>query len=460
MTVIRLDRVAKCFHIRPDRPRSFQDLAIGFVRRAQRPADEEFWALKDVSFAVDAGETLGIIGANGSGKSTCLKLLTRIIEPTTGAIQVQGRVSALLELGAGFHPELSGRENVFLNGSVLGLTRREMVRRFDDIVAFAELERFIDVPVKFYSSGMYVRLAFATAISVDADILLVDEVLAVGDQSFQEKCLERIHELKSQGTTIVFVSHSLDAVRRLCSRAIWLDQGLLQEDGLTEAVVTRYLRHVHAREEAEALRRREAEAEPVAEEHPAVVPAVTASESDGAEPESPPGQPPPQELAEEPVRRYRQRWGSREAEIIEVRLLDADGRDSLALTTGQPMTVCIRYRAHQRLEEPVFGVAIYRDDGLHMGGSNTYLARFPIPSIEGDGEVTYTIAALPLLEGTYYLSVAIHDAAEGSVYDYHEFSYRFRVYLGEVQERYGTVYIPGHWGHAVAEGALSEEAGA
>ena len=172
-------------------------------------------------------------------------------------MEVQGRVSALLELGAGFHPELSGRENVFLNGSLLGVSRHEMARRFDDVVAFAELERFIDVPVKFYSSGMYVRLAFATAINVDPDILLVDEVLAVGDQSFQEKCLGRIHELKARGVTIVFVSHGLDAVRSLCERTLWIQESSLLDDGITDGVIDRYLQYVHSRDEAAAMAERE-----------------------------------------------------------------------------------------------------------------------------------------------------------------------------------------------------------
>jgi ABC-type polysaccharide/polyol phosphate transport system ATPase subunit len=444
MTIIRMANVSKCFHIQPDRPRSFQDLALGFFRRSQRRPREEFWALKDVSFTVDAGETLGIIGSNGSGKSTCLKLLTRIIEPTSGTVQVQGRVSALLELGAGFHPELTGRENVFLNGSVLGMRRREMARRFDDIVAFAELERFIDVPVKFYSSGMYVRLAFATAINVDPDILLVDEVLAVGDQSFQDKCLERIHELQARGVTIVYVSHGLDAVRSLCTRTLWLDDGVLREHGFTDMVITRYVEHVHAREEEHDLQRREQERR-VRNGTQATTDLVEGgSETKQAQP-NPEGA---DQVLVDGIRRFRQRWGTREAEIVDVRLLNQEGRDSLALTTGQPATIVIRYRAHTCIQDPVFGVAVYRDDGLHIGGSNTFLADLAIPEIEGEGEMRYKIDRLSLLEGTFYLSVALHDADQTHTYDYHELFYRFRVHLGDIKERYGTVYIPGRWEHA------------
>lgn len=254
MPAIHVTNVSKRFLLRHDRARSFQELVVkGFRRRRQPNNDEVFWALRDVSFSADRGETVGIIGANGSGKSTCLKLLARILVPTAGTIEVEGRISALLELGSGFHPELTGRENITLYGSILGLRRREMAQRFADIVAFAELERFIDIPVKFYSSGMYVRLAFATAINVSPDVLLLDEVLAVGDLNFQKRCLARIRELKARDMTIVFVSHSLDAVMGLCDRAIWLDKGTLREDGPTEEVVAGYLRQVREKEQANAV---------------------------------------------------------------------------------------------------------------------------------------------------------------------------------------------------------------
>ena len=252
MAIVEVDKVSKRFWMHQDRPRSFQDLALTLFRRGRRQAREEFWALRDVTFSVQPGEAVALIGENGSGKSTCFKLLTRIIEPTSGTISVKGRVSALLELGAGFHPELTGRENVFLNCAILGMPRREVQKRFDSIVGFAEMERFIDVPVKFYSSGMYVRLAFATAINVDAEVLVFDEVLAVGDQSFQARCIERINELKNTGITILFVSHDLDAVRSLCPRAIWLDGGKLCADGPTESVATQYIQHLHLKSAAQS----------------------------------------------------------------------------------------------------------------------------------------------------------------------------------------------------------------
>lgn len=479
MPIIQVSHVSKRFRLQADRARSFQELALNRFRKSAVPvAERQFWALRDVSFAVERGETLGIIGSNGSGKSTCLKLLTRILVPTHGTIDVQGRISALLELGAGFHPELTGRENIYINGAVLGLERREMTRRIDDIIAFAELERFVDVPVKFYSSGMYVRLAFAIAINVNPDTLLVDEVLAVGDQSFQDKCMERILALKNRGVTIVFVSHSLDAVRSLCERTIWLDGGVLKEDGLTDMVVGRYLQHVHDKDEAEALARRELErlarAAQLAAEAPtpsAPQPTEDASDASSSAPAEPAPSESPAETAAtdapvpnaDPMAPYQRRWGSREAEIVEVSFRDKDGNDRLSLTTGEPMTVVVRYAAHQRIAHPMFGLAIHRADGLQINGPNNIFAQFDIAAIEGTGEVRYTIDNLPLLEGTYYLTAALYDTSGNHAYDHHALLWKFKVYNGAVAERYGTVYIPARWEHCpeppADAGVLATEAG-
>lgn len=223
-----------------ERPQSFQELLVGVGRRTNG-SREEFWALRDVNFEVLAGETVGLVGPNGSGKSTALKLISRIIEPTTGRVTVKGKVSALIELGAGFHPDLTGRENVYLLGSIMGLSNKEMGRRFDRIVGFAELEQFIDTPVKHYSSGMYMRLAFASAINVDADILLIDEVLAVGDQGFQEKCHTTIGEFQRAGMTIVVVSHDLSLIQRFCQRAVYLRGGTIAACGETHSVLKAYV---------------------------------------------------------------------------------------------------------------------------------------------------------------------------------------------------------------------------
>lgn len=240
MAAIKLDRVSKRFIIHHQRPRSFQEAMVNFFSR-RNGTREEFWALKDVSFQVEEGETFGIVGPNGSGKSTILKLATKILEPTSGAVSVRGRTSALIELGAGFHPDLTGRENVFLLGSILGLGSKEMKKRFDSIVAFSGLERFIDTPVRHYSSGMYMRLGFTVAFSVDPDILIIDEVLAVGDMAFQEKCLSALEGLQKEGKTILMVSHDLDMVRRFCRRALFLHQGEVRACGSVEDVVSHYL---------------------------------------------------------------------------------------------------------------------------------------------------------------------------------------------------------------------------
>ena len=236
-TAIHFENVSKRFMLQHERPRSFQEV---FVHRFRRASKSEFWALRNVSFEVKQGETVGLIGANGSGKSTVLKLTSRIIEPTSGRITVSGRLSALLELGAGFHPDLTGRENIYLNGSILGLSRRDMARKFDDIVAFADLGQFIDMPVRSYSSGMHMRLGFSVAIHVDPEILLVDEVLAVGDQAFQAKCFRKIEELQREGVTIVLVSHDLDEVNRLCDWVMWLANGELKALGPSVEVTARY----------------------------------------------------------------------------------------------------------------------------------------------------------------------------------------------------------------------------
>jgi ABC-type polysaccharide/polyol phosphate transport system ATPase subunit len=460
MPIIEASHISKSFRMQTGRPRSFQELLVGAFGRGFGRTPEPFWALRDVSFAVERGETLGLIGHNGSGKSTCLKLLTRILQPTSGRLTVQGRVSALLELGAGFHPELTGRENVYLHGSVLGLSRREVAKTFDDVVAFAELQRFIDVPVKFYSSGMYVRLAFATAINVNPDILLIDEVLAVGDQSFQTKCLRRVHEMKEQGVTIVFVSHGLDSVMSLCDRAIWLDDGVLRDDGMTDVVLRRYLQDLSDNAAVIATQEVGASA-PEVELQPVGVPAYYAGNDapDGAHAAGngysnvvAASEPSPatagQQADATPQADGPARWGTRELEITEVQFVDRAGQISNTLTTGEPATVILRYRADRRIPSPVFGVAFHRADGLHISGTNTLLARMVLGDVQGDGEVYYRVAALPLLEGSYYLSVAAHSADNSATYDYQRMSHPFSVIRDQATTGHeGVVHIPASWRH-------------
>ena len=247
--IIRFERVSKKFSLHRERPRSFQEQLIYVFQRKYTPS-ETFWALQDISFTVDRGESVGLIGPNGAGKSTILKLIARILQPTSGHIWVDGRVGVLLELGAGFHPDLTGRENIFLNGSILGLSRPDIRRKMDDIVAFADVDQFIDVPVKHYSSGMYVRLGFSVAVHASPEVLLIDEVLAVGDQGFQIKCVEKIGELQRRGVTILWASHDLNMTQSLCTRVIWIESNRVLMDDMPGPTVTAYLRHTHEDDDA------------------------------------------------------------------------------------------------------------------------------------------------------------------------------------------------------------------
>jgi len=363
---------------------------------------ETFTALGGVSFQVPAGSTFGVIGENGSGKSTLLKLMAGITRPTSGSLDVRGRISALIELGAGFHPEISGRENVHINGIMLGLTRREVEERFDAIVAFAELERFIDAPVKTYSSGMYARLGFAVAVHVDPDVLLIDEVLAVGDEAFTRKCLDKIGEFRRRGKTIVIVTHSLGLVEKMCDDILWLRQGLRADQGDPKRVVDAYLTYVAGGEEAL-----------LAQEHgkaPADAP-VDAPEAPG----------------EDAGHGYREgRWGSREVEITGVRLLDDRDRPRHVYTPGESLTVALSVRAEAPVEDFVFGIGLFTTDGVNVYGTNTHLEEFEAETLHGSGEVRLALQDLRLVEGTYLLDVAAH-RRDGTPYDYHRGLYSFRI---------------------------------
>ncbi len=397
--LIRFDRVSKKFMLHHQRTRSLQELMMNILKGKRQEDQEIFWSLRDVSFEVGRGETVGIIGSNGAGKSTILKLISRIIRPTSGQIELNGRVSALLELGSGFHPDMTGRENIYLNGSILGLSQAEIRRKMDEIIDFAELERFIDLPVKHYSSGMYVRLGFAVAVHTEPDVLLVDEVLAVGDAAFQRKCLDHIDKLRREGVTILLVSHGLDTIQKICKRVIWIDLGQLVADGTTESVGKQYLWHSYAENRI----------------------AVEAED--------------------------KKRWGNRKIEIERVTLIGQDGLETEVFCTNESLTVEIHYRARQRIERPVFGLAIHRGDGTHISGPNSRFGNYELPWVEGNGVIEYKIASLPLLEGTYYLSVVACDweMNMAEVFDYHDQLYPFRVHTDEESEKYGLLALNGTW---------------
>ena len=400
MTAIELVNVSKIY--RRYGGRQFSTLKSALLKqsllRDLRPS-ETFPALKDVSFAVPAGSTFGVVGRNGSGKSTALKLVAGITKATGGVVRVRGRISALIELGAGFHPEISGRENVFINGIMLGLTKQEIQARFDDIVDFAELREFIDAPVKTYSSGMYMRLGFAVAIHVDPDVLLIDEVLAVGDEAFTHKCLDKFSEFRRRGKTILLVTHSLNVVERFCDEAVWLDEGVVRAHGDPRRVVDAYLTAVEKTEEQQMA-------------------ATTARAVESAAP--------PSTTPADMFQATEGRWGSREVEIADVVLVDGRGEPSFVFHSGEPMSIRLKVRAVQPTDDFVFGIGLFNAGGVCCYGTNTNVEEMIPVQLVGDAEVTFAIDALDLIEGTYKLDVAVHKR-DGAPYDYHRLLYTFRV---------------------------------
>jgi ABC-type polysaccharide/polyol phosphate transport system ATPase subunit len=417
MNAIEVIHASKIYR-RFSRKRQFATLKSAFLSgsliRDLRP-DETFAAIQDVSFTVPAGRTLGVIGRNGSGKSTMLKLVAGITKPTSGTVSVNGRISALIELGAGFHPEISGRENVFINGIMLGLSKRQIAARFDEIVEFAELKEFIDAPVKTYSSGMYMRLGFAVAIHVDPDVLLVDEVLAVGDEGFTHKCLDKFGEFKRRGKTILLVTHSLGLVERFCDEALWLDAGQMKAMGDPKRVVGAYITDVESQEERH-LAASDAKAQGVAAISPDEPAAAVLPDH-------------PVETAAAPADMFRAtegRWGSREVEITDVLLAGADGERGHVFHSGERVDIRIKMRAPLAIDDFVIGIGIFNADGVCCFGTNTSIEDFQSERIYGDVEAIFTIESLDLVEGTYKLDVAVHKR-DGYPYDYHRLLYTFRV---------------------------------
>src|SRR5687768_1462974 len=389
LNAIELTNVSKVYR-RYARSRQFATLKSALLSRSlvsDLTADETFPAVRNMTVAVQSGKTLGVIGRNGSGKSTLLKLVAGITKPTTGTVKVRGRISALIELGAGFHPEISGRENVFINGIMLGLTKREITRRFDEIVEFAELQEFIDAPVKNYSSGMYMRLGFAVAIHVDPEVLLVDEVLAVGDEGFTHKCLDKFSEFRRRGKTILLVTHSLGLVQRFCDEAVWLDEGRVSGTGDPRRVVGGYLEAVeHGEESLLAITTAKA------------VSAVATSAETLAPPE-PPAEPtaaPPVNQLQDMFQAVEGRWGSREIEITEVTLLDREGQPSFVFHSGDAMSVQLKVVAHVPATDFVFGVSLFNADGVCCYGTNTFIEEMDPEILEGEAHVTFAIESLDL----------------------------------------------------------------
>jgi ABC-type polysaccharide/polyol phosphate transport system ATPase subunit len=389
---ITVDGVSKRYRLYQERNQSLK----ATLMRRRRARYEEFWALRDASFEVAEGATFGLIGENGSGKSTMLKCMAKILRPDRGSIATRGKISALLELGAGFHPELSGRENVYLNGAILGLSKRQIDQRFDEIVDFAGLEHFIDTPVKNYSSGMYVRLGFSVAINVEPDILLIDEILAVGDADFQRKCGEKFEELRARGKTIVIVSHALPNVRNLCDEVALLEHGELRRVGPAADVIDEYIGDVMSKQ-------------------------INAGERG-------------------------ERWGSGEAVVDTIEMLDASGGPVKRVRTGDAVTFRLHFSTTEQIERPVFGVGIHALSGVFVGGASTRDEDKVPATIDGTGFLDFRIDRLMLVPGTYDLTASLLNYLLTHTFDYRHRAFRFDVEAGTPRaDGDGMVALGGTW---------------
>lgn len=390
MTTIAIEakNLGKRYYVRGHAPPTAMSALRNLVYRQKR---EEFWALREVNFEIEKGKTIGVIGPNGSGKSSTLGLVTGTIYPTTGYVKTHGRISSLLELGAGFHPDLSGRENVFLNAAILGIPREDIRRRMDHIIEFSNLHDFIDMPVRNYSSGMYVRLGFAVAVEMNPDILLIDEVLAVGDIAFQLKCLDRIRQFQRQGKTLMFVSHALQTVEEFCDEAFLIHHGNLVARGDPAEVILQYIRAYMG--EGGYL--------------------------------------------------YTQEFGTHDVEMIDVKLRNELGEETALFQSGKPLHVDIRYIAHKRIEKPVFGYSLKTGNGFYVFGTNTQLQKQNIDAIDGEGSIRLTIDPLTLMQGNFFLSLSIHSWDHATQYHRREDWYPFGV-KNEIGSE-GIFRLPSSW---------------
>ncbi|MBE9127584.1 MULTISPECIES: ABC transporter ATP-binding protein [unclassified Coleofasciculus] len=399
---IIVQRLGKRFNrYHAEKPVTIMEAALSGLRR-MKPV-EHFWALRDVSFTVSPGQMLGVLGHNGAGKSTLLQLIGGVGRPDEGRVKVKGRIGALLDLGAGFHGDLTGRENVFVTTVVAGLTRREVARRFDAIVEFAELEQFIDNPVRTYSTGMQMRLAFSVAVHTNPDVLLVDEFLSVGDLAFQAKCLQRIAQLKADGCAIVLISHSSEQIQELCDQALWLRHGQVVAHGEPEVVAGQYVSEMRHQTQQRT---------------PVRPPQLTNS---GVE-----------------LRVNENRFGSLEVEIADVRLLPVS-----EIKSGDSLCVEIEYLSPQPIDSPIFSVAISREDGQICFDTNTEVMSVSLPLIQGEGQVKLHLERLDLNGGKYFIDVGIYEPTWAYAYDYH-----WHVYPLEIQSpvnKNGILSPPLRW---------------
>lgn len=397
---IEVKNVRKKFRVYYDKGNQLKERLL--FRKRNRYEDR--WVLNGISFNIKKGEAVGLIGHNGCGKSTTLKLLTRIMYPNEGTIELKGRVSSLIELGAGFHPDMSGRENIYTNASIFGLSKKEIDERMDDIVEFSEMEQFLDNPVRTYSSGMYMRLAFSVAINVNADILLIDEILAVGDINFQSKCFNKLKEIKAQGTTIVIVSHSLGQIEQICDRTIWLDAGKIKADGKPRNVHPEYMDFMGQKRQ-EIARKEEKSGKKAGER---------TDEESASDDEN-------------------KRWGNGYARINQVRMLDEHGKNQNAFATGSKVTIELDYTVRKKVEDAVFGIGIFNQGGQQIYGTNTRIDQMEEFNLDSSGSMKITLENVNLLPGVYLLDVAI-ESQVGIPVDYFREAYTFEMYsqIGDV----------------------------
>lgn len=422
---ISVKSLKKSFKVYFDKGQSFKERLL--FRERNRYEDRV--VLDGVSFDVKKGEAIGLIGNNGCGKSTMLKLLTKIMYPDEGTISIKGRVSSLIELGAGFHPDMSGRENIYINSSIFGLTKKEIDSRLDDIIEFSELGEYIDNPVRTYSSGMYMRLAFSVAINVDASVLLIDEILAVGDATFQAKCFNRLREIKANGTTIVIVSHSLGQIEQFCDRSIWINNGKIAMEGLPREVHPAYLDYMST---MYGVGRHD---EPVA--------AVEATESESVasiETKVESSQTPAVEESPTPSA-DKLRWGSKDIEIVDAYMTDDSGKRTEKLVSGRPCSICIEYVNHRKITKSSCGIGIFRNDDIQCYGTNTDIDRVDL-EINDHGTVRFEIEDNVLLAGNYTIDIAFH-TTEGFAYDYYRKA--ISISVSSLVEDVGIERIPHKW---------------
>ena len=384
---IEVRNVTKSFKVYLDKGAQLKERLL-FRKRSRY---EERKVLRGISFDVKKGEAIGLIGHNGCGKSTTLKLLTRIMYPDSGTIKMNGRISSLIELGAGFHPDMSGRENIYTNAAIFGLTKKEIDARLNGIIEFSELADFIDNPVRTYSSGMYMRLAFSVAINVDADILLIDEILAVGDANFQSKCFNKLRGIKAQGTTIVIVSHSLGQIEQICDRSIWIHEGLIRAEGPPKEIDLEYLDFMSRKMQD---KNKKTEEESISEE--------------------------------EPEQKNGKRWGSGEARIRRVRTFSSDGSEQNTFRTGEDIKLVVDYSVKKPVEDAVFGFGIFDMNGVQCYGTNTRIDKQSDIKLTKDGRAEVLLKDVKLLSGEYMIDIAI-ERGEGIPVDYYRQAYKIQM---------------------------------